>query len=76
MDDQIYETKNYGLETVLKRIMPDDYIPFVYDLKEDNPDFKTIDTQNPKYVAPILSKVNDYSPCELEDAKIILIDLF
>ena len=49
MDDQIYETKNYGLETVLKRIMPDDYIPFVYDLKEDNPDFKTIDTQNPKY---------------------------
>ena len=74
MDDQIYETKNYGLETVLKRIMPDDYIPFVYDLKEDNPDFKTIDAQNPKYVAPILSKVNDYSPCELEDAKIILIE--
>lgn len=74
MDDQNYPKKNYGLETVLKRIMPEDYIPFVYDLKEDEPDFKTISTENPRFVAPILSEVRDYSNSELENASIILIE--
>lgn len=74
MDDQKYTPKDYGLETVLKRIMPTDYIPFVYDLKGDNKDFVTVDTLNPKFVSPILSVVGEHSNSELEQARIILIE--
>lgn len=74
MDDQTYEKKDYGLETVLKRIKPVDFVPFTYKLKVEEPDFRIENTLNPAFVAPVLTKVRENSSSELEAARIILIE--
>lgn len=74
MDDQTYEKKDYGLETVLKRIKPVDFVPFTYKLKVEEPDFRIENTINPAFVAPVLTKVRENSSGELEAARIILIE--
>lgn len=65
---------NYGLETVLNRIRLDDYVPFDYHLKECLSDFKVEASLSPKFIAPVLSVVNEYSPCNIKEASIILIE--
>ena len=74
MDDQTYEKLDHGLENMLNRIKPADYIPFTYTLKEKQEDFRIEAELNPAFVAPILSEVQDYTTCKLEDARIILIE--
>lgn len=74
MEGQIKPNKNYGLETVLMRIKPESYVPFEYKMKERLLDFRVEDNLNPKYIAPVLSVVDEYSPNELKDACIILIE--
>lgn len=74
MEGQIKPNKNYGLETVLMRIKPESYVPFEYKMKERLLYFRVEDNLNPKYIAPVLSVVDEYSPNELKDACIILIE--
>lgn len=74
MKDNIFIKNDFGLETILRRIMPSDYIPFVYELKEEGDDFKVVEQKNPKFVSPILSVVKDYSNASLEESCIILIE--
>lgn len=67
--------KDFGLETVLNRIKPGNYIPFNYELKETKLDFRTESELNPKFIAPILAQVPEYSTVsELKDACFILIE--
>lgn len=74
MDDQYYKKMDYGLETVLKRIKPVEYIPFSYNLKVEEPDFRLEKKLNPAFVAPVLTKVEENSTSELSEARIILIE--
>lgn len=74
MDDQNYKKVDHGLENLLNRIKPADYNEFTYLLKVAEPDFHVVGTQNPAFVAPILSEVQEYSTCELEKARIIIIE--
>lgn len=74
MEDQNYKTKDYGLETVLKRIKPADYTPFLYNLKVTESDFRLEKELNPAFVAPVLTKVQENSTCELSEARIIQIE--
>lgn len=74
MDEQNYIVNNHGVENMLKRIKPTDYVSFTYTLKEKLPDFHVVAEPNPKFVAPILSEVPDYSLSGLNDAQIILIE--
>lgn len=74
MDDQNYKKMDYGLETVLKRIKPVEYIPFSYNLKVAEPDFRLEKKLNPAFVAPVLTKVEENSTSELSEARIILIE--
>ena len=74
MDNQTYTMQDHGLENILRRIMPANYIPFEYNLKEMQEDFRIEKELNPAFVAPILSEVQDYTTCKLEDARIILIE--
>ena len=74
MDDQNYKKMDYGLETVLKRIKPVEYVPFSYNLKVEEPDFRLEKKLNPAFVAPVLTKVEENSTSELSEARIILIE--
>lgn len=51
------EMKNYGLETVLRRIKLDNFVPFKYQLREHFPDFEVHEELNPKFIDPVLSEV-------------------
>ena len=75
MEQQLEVNRNYGLETILKRIKPKDYVPFEYLLTDTQPDFKVVQEKNPKFIAPVLSVVNDYSfTTDINNADIILIE--
>lgn len=43
-------------------------------MKECLSDFKVEASLNPKFIAPVLSVVNEYSPCNIKEASIILIE--
>ena len=66
--------KTYGVKTILDRIRKDGYIPFKYELREKADDFRLEKSENPRFVQPFFSLVQDYSTSELEDAQIILIE--
>lgn len=65
---------DYGLETVIKRIKPDNYSEYDYTLRECLPDFEVKNEQNPKFIAPILAEVPELSTTELPQASIVLIE--
>lgn len=64
----------HGLENVLKRIKPADYVPFAYGLKTQLEDFRLEKKENPKFVAPDLTEDQENSTSSLDDARIILIE--
>ena len=66
--------KTYGVKTILDRIRNDDYLPFKYELKEVSDDFRLVDNENPRFVHPFFSLVEEYSTSQLEDAQIILVE--
>lgn len=66
--------KTYGVKTILDRVRNEEYIPFKYELKEIVDDFKIVDKENPRFVQPFFSLVEDYSTSQLEEAQIILIE--
>lgn len=68
------EKQTYGVETILKRVQPDDYIKFNYELRDCQEDFGVNVTLNEKFVSPILSVVKEYSNESLKDAHVILIE--
>lgn len=74
MDNQ--KKYDYGVQTILDRIQKQSpkYSVFEYNLNEDLPDFRVILKQNPKFIAPILTVVDEYSTTSLENAQIILIE--
>ncbi len=74
MEEQAKASKNYGLETILMRIKSKDYVPFEYKMNDIQPDFRVEQTINPKFIAPVLSVVSDYSPNDMKEATIILIE--
>ncbi len=68
------ENISFGLHTILKRMSPSDYISFEYKLKDKLDDFKVEENSNPKFIAPVLSVVRDYSPNDINEASYILIE--
>lgn len=56
------------------RMRPTEYISFEYKLKEELDDFKVEMNPNPKFIAPVLSVVRDYSPNEINEACYILVE--
>lgn len=64
----------HGLENVLKRIKPADYVPFAYGLKTQLEDFRLEKKENPKFVAPDLTEDQENSTSSLDNARIILIE--
>ena len=74
MEDMNKEMKNYGLETVLRRIKLANYVPFKYQLKEHLRDFGVYEESNPKFIDPVLSEVKEYSSSAIEEASIIFIE--
>lgn len=65
---------DYGLETVIKLIKPENYKEYDYTLRECLPDFGVKTALNPKFIAPILAEVPELSTTELSQACIILIE--
>lgn len=74
MDTMKNVLNTYGVETILKRIIGEDYKPFLFDLVQSEPDFRLVNNENPRFVRPVLSEVEDYSMSSLEDARFILIE--
>lgn len=64
----------YGVETIIRRIVGDTYKPFNFDLVQSELDFRLVGEENPKFVQPVLSEVDDYSMSSLEKARFILIE--
>lgn len=68
------ENISFGLQTILNRMRPTEYISFEYKMKEELDDFKVEMKPNPKFIAPVLSVVRDYSPNEINEACYILVE--
>lgn len=68
------DRQTYGIETILNRIQPTDYIKFNYALREEQEDFGVNNNLNESYISPILSVVDEYSKVSLENANFILIE--
>ena len=66
--------KTYGVKTILDRIRNDGYMPFKYELKDVADDFRIVDNENPRFVQPFFSLVEEYSTSQLEEAQIILVE--
>ena len=74
MESILNDKQTYGVETILNRIIPEGYIRFGYELRENHDDFMISQKLNDKFVSPILSTVIDYSSTTLSDASVILIE--
>lgn len=66
--------QTYGLKTIVDRIRSNDYIPFEYTLKEEGTDFRIETIENPRFVQPFFSLVEEYSTSDLNSASVILIE--
>lgn len=74
MDDQNYKKIDHGLGKLLNRIKSADFVPFNYELKVENDDFRIEKVANGAFVAPVLTEVCDNSTATLENARIILVE--
>lgn len=68
------ENKSIGLETLVKAIKNQDFVTFDYVLKDRQSDFRVEVDENPRFVQPYLSYVDDLSNGQLGDVKIVLIE--
>lgn len=64
----------YGLKTICDRVLNKDYIPFTYEFNSSSEDFRIEEIENPRFVQPVFSLVEDYSTASLVDAQIILVE--
>lgn len=71
MSEQI---KTYGLQQIIERLTPKEYVPFDYKLKVQGDDFRKVNIDPNKYIRPFLSQVSEYSPADFDSASIILIE--
>lgn len=66
---------DYGLQQLLEIIKPADYQIFEYPFKEESEEYRIENSENPKFISPILKVVSDYTTvADIKDARIILIE--
>lgn len=66
--------KDYGLQQVIDLIKPVEHKPFTSAIIGNTEEFRFVTDSNPRFVPPILTKVEEYSTSELNDARIVLVE--
>ena len=74
MIDSDNKKKDFGLQKIVDIIKPKENKPFESVINGESEEFRMETEDNPRFVPPILTKVEEYSTSEIEDARIVLIE--